>query len=225
MLQGTAINSALGLQTPGGGGSTMSLQEALLNLAFVGVATAVATGMRGMLFWICGARLTSRLRNTIFTALLAQPIAFHDSQSAAALSSRLATDCVKLGDVLSLNINVILRQVWQSVLGVAIVAQMNLKLAALVLAGVAMRGVLSHFYAKASRALAQAQQDALAVSSALSGPQFTCFTGTKVTNTDVLLMSEGPRQSSASESSRLSSPTPRVLLLSLLALLMQKYEY
>ena len=37
--------------------------------------------------------------------------AFHDEQGPGDLSTRLATDCVKLGDVLSLNVNIVLRQV------------------------------------------------------------------------------------------------------------------
>ena len=43
--------------------------------------------------------------------------------------------------------------------------RINAKLAMLVLLGVAIRGLLAHWYAKVSRALSQAQQDALASSS------------------------------------------------------------
>jgi ABC-type multidrug transport system fused ATPase/permease subunit len=163
-LQGSALNVALGLHTSGEGP-----REHITRLAVMGVATALFTAVRGTLFWFCGARLVARLRRTLFDALLQQPQAFHDGQSAGELSSRLATDCVKLGDVLSLNLNIVLRQALQSVIGVAFICHINVKLAALVLWGVAVRGILSHFYANASRALSLAQQDALAASSGVAG--------------------------------------------------------
>lgn len=111
-LQGAALNTALGLETQG----HASLRGALLNLVGVGIGTALFTGIRGFAFWLCGARLVSRLRQTLFEALLKQPQAFHDDQGPGELSTRLATDCVKLGDVLSLNVNIVLRQVRDGVL-------------------------------------------------------------------------------------------------------------
>ena len=105
-LQGSALNAALKLPTTGG-----NLSEHLVRLTATGVVTAVFTGVRGLLFWTCGARLVARLRERLFLSLLCKQQAFHDEQSSGELSSRLATDCVKLGDVLSLNLNIVLRQV------------------------------------------------------------------------------------------------------------------
>ena len=113
-LQGAALNTALGLETAAG---PLPLSTALGRLAAVGFSTALFTGLRGFCFWICGARLVARLRATLFEALLNQPQAFHDEAGPGELSTRLATDCVKLGDVLSLNVNIVLRQVIQSVAG------------------------------------------------------------------------------------------------------------
>jgi len=185
-LQGSALNAALGLPTSG----TEGLRDHITRLAVTGLATALFTGIRGVLFWFCGARLVARLRKTLFDALLAQPQAFHDRQSPGGLSSRLATDCVKLGDVLSLNLNIVLRQALQSVIGVAIICRINMQLAALVLLGVAVRGLLSHFYAKASRALSQAQQDALAAS---SGVASSCLSLIKVVRAHGTQAAEGRR--------------------------------
>lgn len=92
-LQGAALNTALGLETQ----THSSLRTALIQLVGVGIGTAIFTGLRGFAFWLCGARLVARLRATLFEALLSQPQAFHDDQGPGELSSRLATDCVKLG--------------------------------------------------------------------------------------------------------------------------------
>jgi len=164
-LQGSALNTALGLPPLT---HPTTLSTALLRLLSVGLATSLFTGVRGYLFWVCGARLVARLRTTLFAALLAQPQAFHDAQGPGELSSRLATDCVKLGDVLSLNVNVALRQVIQSVAGVVIVTRLNGRLAGLVVAGVAVRTVFAHYYSVVMRRISQAQQDALAESSGVA---------------------------------------------------------
>jgi ATP-binding cassette subfamily B protein len=166
-LQGAALNTALGFDTVGAGGP-LSLRFALTQLAAVGCVSAIFTGVRGFFFWLCGARLVKRLRATLFQALLEQPQSFFDEQGPGELSTRLATDCVKLGDVLSLNVNIVLRQVIQSAAGIAIVCRLNLRLAAIVLAAVGLRACLSNVYATASRRIAQAQQDALAASSGVA---------------------------------------------------------
>ena len=163
-LQGAALNTALGLETQG----HTSLRSALANLLGVAIGTALFTGIRGFAFWISGARLVARLRAALFEALLRQPQAFHDEQGPGELSTRLATDCVKLGDVLSLNVNIVLRQVIQSVAGIAVVCRLNGKLAALVLCGVLVRSIFAHYYSKASRRISQAQQSALAASSGVA---------------------------------------------------------
>mmetsp|Transcript_26391 Transcript_26391/g.84912 ORF Transcript_26391/g.84912 Transcript_26391/m.84912 type:complete len:683 (-) Transcript_26391:239-2287(-) len=170
-LQGAALNAALGLGTDAAG-SLAQLRPALVRLAAVGLGTAVFTGIRGFCFWVCGARLVARLRATLFDALLAQPQAFHDEQGPGDLSTRLATDCVKLGDVLSLNVNIVLRQVLQSLAGMAVVLRLSGRLALLVVAGVLLRSLFAHFYSMAARRLSQAQQDRLAAS---SGVAEQCF--------------------------------------------------
>ena len=164
-LQGEALNAALNLVSADAVWTGSDLQQPLSSLAATGLVTAVFTGIRGSLFWLCGARLVARLRLTLFEALLRQPQAFFDEHSSGSLSSRLATDCVKLGDVLSLNMNIVLRQLLQSCIGMSIVLHINVSLAGLVLCGLAFRSLLTTIYARASRALAEAQQNALAASS------------------------------------------------------------
>lgn len=136
-LQAAALNAVLYGAAPSG------LRSALLRLGGTGLLTSLFTGIRGYVFWITGSRLVARLRTLLFGSLIRQPQAFHDEQGPGELSSRLATDCVKLGDVLTLNVNIVLRQVLQSVAGLAVVARLNGRLAGIVVAGVAMRAALS----------------------------------------------------------------------------------
>ena len=161
-LQAAALNAVLYAD------AATPLRGSLLQLAGVGVATAFATGIRGFIFWVCGSRLVARLRARLFESLLNQPQEFHDEQGPGELSTRLASDCVRLGDVLSLNVNIILREIIQLVAGLYIVACINTQLAALVLAGVVVRALVAFIYAHVSRRLATLQTNALAASSGVS---------------------------------------------------------
>jgi len=136
-LQATALNSVLYADSP------VPLRQTLVRLGAVGIGTAIFTGIRGFIFWVTGSRLVARLRATLFEALLKQPQEFHDTQGPGELSTRIASDCVKLGDVLTLNVNIVLRQIIQSVVGLCIVFRVNAKLGALVLAGVVTRAAIS----------------------------------------------------------------------------------
>ena len=160
-LQSATLNQALL------GGAT-GLSAPLRKLAIVGTLTAVATGLRGYMFWICGAKLVARLRDALYASLLAKPQSFHDERAAGELSSRLSADCVRLGDVLSLNVNIVLRQLVQTAGGMAFVYRMNAKLAGLVLVGVFARSAWSAAYGRFSRKNADAQQAALAGASAVA---------------------------------------------------------
>lgn len=88
-----------------------TLRTPLIKLLSVGVLTALFTGIRGFLFWLSGGRLVKRLRAALFSSLLTKPQTFYDTRGTGELSSRLSADCIKLSDVLSLNVNIVLRQV------------------------------------------------------------------------------------------------------------------
>mmetsp|Transcript_51116 Transcript_51116/g.95698 ORF Transcript_51116/g.95698 Transcript_51116/m.95698 type:complete len:742 (-) Transcript_51116:136-2361(-) len=162
-LQSAVLNAALGLN-----GVSSSLNSLLMQLCALGVVTSIMCGIRGFLFYMCGARLVARLKKKVFSTLLSQPQAFHDKQGLGEVSSRLATDCEKLGDALSFNVNIALRQTMQTFFALSIVFHINAHFAGLVLTGVALRTLWSKFYAKASRRLAKAKQDAVAVSSGVA---------------------------------------------------------
>jgi ABC-type multidrug transport system fused ATPase/permease subunit len=133
-LQSTTLNMALN-------GGVRSLGAPIARLTAVGVFTAVATGLRGFIFWILGSRLVARLREALYAAMLAKPQAFHDERAPGELGSRLSSDVIKLGDVLSLNINIVLRQVVQTAGGMFFVWRLHPSLACVLLVGVLARSV------------------------------------------------------------------------------------
>jgi ABC-type multidrug transport system fused ATPase/permease subunit len=52
-----------------------------------------------------------RLRHELFRSLLQQEIAFYDGVPTGELTNRLTSDCNKISNVVSLHINILVRQV------------------------------------------------------------------------------------------------------------------
>ena len=73
-LQSAVLNTALS-------GGVYNLGQPVLQLTLVGVFTALATGIRGFIFWILGSRLVARLREALYASMLAKPQAFHDERA------------------------------------------------------------------------------------------------------------------------------------------------
>lgn len=163
-LAATALNIALGQADD----ASIGFRGALVQMFVIGAATAAFTGIRGFLFWISGNRVAKRLRSELFAALIRQPQAFHDEQGPGKLTSRLASDCERVENVISLNVNVMLRQIMQCLIGFCIVLRINAQLAGLIFTGILLRTIWTFFYSKARRRLAKAFQDALTASTGVA---------------------------------------------------------
>lgn len=77
-------------------------------LSILGVRDAT----RGGIFTIVGARVNVRVRRRLYESLVRQEIGFFDTTKTGDLTSRLASDCTKIGDQVTLNVNVFLRLVF-----------------------------------------------------------------------------------------------------------------
>ena len=67
--------------------------------------------------------------------MLTKSQAFHDERAPGELGSRLSSDVIKLGDVLSLNINIVLRQAVQTAGGMLYMYRLHPALAGVLLLG------------------------------------------------------------------------------------------
>ena len=167
-IQSSALNLAIQSGAAWDRSARAKLMNCLFKLASIGGATAVVTGLRGFLFWLCGARLVVRLRQRLYESMLAKPQSFHDIRAPSELGSRLSSDCIKLGDVLTLNVNIVLRQLLQTVGGLYFVWKIHRGIALLLFGGVCARSILSAVYGSLSRSVASAQQNALADASSVA---------------------------------------------------------
>ena len=78
-------------------------------------AGAVCTGCRGGLFSFIGVRINVRIRDALFRHLLTLELAYYDETPTGDLNSRLSSDTSKVGDQVSLNVNVFARTAVQLV--------------------------------------------------------------------------------------------------------------
>ena len=67
------------------------------------------THTRGAIFTMVGGSVNVRIRRKLFESLVSQEIGFFDNTKTGDLSSRLSNDCTKVGDQVTLNVNVFLR--------------------------------------------------------------------------------------------------------------------
>lgn len=92
-----------------------AFQHAMVMLVLCAAVCGACTGLRGAIFTIVGARVNRRIRDMLFQSLIRQEVGFFDTAKTGDLSSRLSSDCTKVGDQVSLNINFFLRSLVQAV--------------------------------------------------------------------------------------------------------------
>ncbi|CAF0794466.1 unnamed protein product [Adineta ricciae] len=83
-----------------------------LGSSFVYVITS---GLRGFIFSMTSTNLIQRLRNKFFTAVLKQDIEFFDQNKTGEITSRLSSDITTVGEAISINLNIFLRSIVQTV--------------------------------------------------------------------------------------------------------------
>jgi ATP-binding cassette, subfamily B (MDR/TAP), member 9 len=134
----------------------------MLMLLVVCIAQAVFTGGRGFCMSIAIARLKVRLQEMLFRSIVMQEQAFFDTSSTGELVSRLSSDTTKVGDMVSLNINIFLRSFIAAVGSLAFMFSLSWRLTIVTFSILPATVVLSQVYGKWIQALAERAQTRLA---------------------------------------------------------------
>ncbi len=147
------------------GKSKTNVDRAAIAMTVIFGVLGISIARRYVLFSKAGERVVARLRGDLFESLMAQEIAFYDSQKTGELTNRLSADTTVLQNTVSANISMALRN------GVAVAGGMVLlfitspQLTALMLAIVPPVALGAVFYGRKVRKLSKDVQDALAKSS------------------------------------------------------------
>ena len=161
------------------------LRAAVRTLAALALAFGVLSGARGACFSVVNQRLVRRLRQQLFGALTQQPIAFFDEHDVGGLTSRLGADSAALARAVCTNVNVLLRNALQVVIGSMLLASLSPPLAVAAAAVTALLFYVTERYGRFSRRAARALQDATAEANRVAEEAFSLartvrFSGTEV---------------------------------------------
>ncbi|KAK7933962.1 hypothetical protein WMY93_004858 [Mugilogobius chulae] len=134
----------------------------VLILAALGAASSVAIGVRGGVFTLVFARLSLRLRNHLFRTLMKQEIGFFDQNHTGDVLSRLSADTTQVSDLVSQNLNILLRSAVKASGFCVFMFKMSWKLSVVSLLGFPFIGLVSQLYGNYYKVLSKQVQETLA---------------------------------------------------------------
>jgi ATP-binding cassette subfamily B protein len=146
-------------------GNAAMIDWAALAMLAIFLLQAVAIAARYALFTIAGERIVARLRQDLYSRILQQEVAFFDQRRTGELLNRLSSDTAVLQNAVSSNISMALRNVAQTVGGVAFLFYTSPTLAAMMLVVIPPIAIGARWYGRELRKLSREVQDALAVAS------------------------------------------------------------
>mmetsp|Transcript_43334 Transcript_43334/g.101649 ORF Transcript_43334/g.101649 Transcript_43334/m.101649 type:complete len:416 (+) Transcript_43334:399-1646(+) len=146
---GSALSAAIG-----GSSSEAKVIRALIHLFIASALAALFTSCRGSLFWMAGARAKFSVRTKLHRNLLNQDASFFDETETGILMSRVNSDTVKIADVISFHVNIVLRQLAQFFFGASYLIITSPRLATLSFLGMGASYFISIVYGRFSRKLA-----------------------------------------------------------------------
>jgi ABC-type bacteriocin/lantibiotic exporter with double-glycine peptidase domain len=137
-------------------------KKLILQLMLISVAGAACTGCRGGIFSWIGVRINVRIRDKLFRHLVGLELGYYDVTPTGDLNSRLASDTSKVGDQVSLNVNVFARTAVQLATTLAFMVHASPPLSLVACCAVPVIGVATKRYGKLVWGLSKKMQNELA---------------------------------------------------------------
>lgn len=143
-------------------GGEETLNRAVLAMAAIFAVQGVAVAFRYYLFSVAGERIVTRLRESVFGAIIEQEIGFFDLRKTGELTSRLTSDATVVQNTVSVNLSMGLRNSVLLVGGLALLVASSPRLTLLMLALVPPVAVGAVVVGRKMSKIAREAQDALA---------------------------------------------------------------
>ncbi|MCL4132853.1 UNVERIFIED_CONTAM: hypothetical protein GTU68_010383 [Idotea baltica] len=124
--------------------------------------------IRHFCFQVVGLRVVTKVRKTLFSALLKQDVSFFDTARVGDLLSRISSDTEILQRALTINISVGIRYLIQVIGGLALLLYISAKLTLVILAIIPLLMLASLFWSKRLRALSREVQAELGEASVVA---------------------------------------------------------
>ena len=129
----------------------------------ISLGASIAAGLRGATFTFVMARFTIRIRNVLFQHIMKQEIGFFDSRKTGSIISRLTSDTTKMGDQISLNLNVFLRSCIRIAGILVFMAKLSWKLTITTIVGTPILVMISEAFGEYFERITKMVQDSLAL--------------------------------------------------------------
>ena len=143
-------------------------KRGIIVLVAVAVVAAIFSGIRGSTLTVSFARLKMRLRQRLFENLLRQEMGYYDTVRTGDLVSRMAADVTKVGDSISLQLNVFLRNLIQAVGTLVFMFTLSWQLTIVVLTMIPPVTVLTRVYGAYIRRISKRLQKTVSLSNAVA---------------------------------------------------------
>jgi len=143
-------------------GGAETLNKAVLAMAAIFAVQGVAVAFRYYLFSVAGERIVTRLRESVFGAIIEQEIGFFDLRKTGELTSRLTSDATVVQNTVSVNLSMGLRNSVLLVGGLTLLVASSPRLTLLMLALVPPVAVGAVVVGRKMSKIAREAQDALA---------------------------------------------------------------
>ena len=129
---------------------------------------SIAGGIRSWLFEMAGQRVVTRLRRSVFSAIIQQDIQFFDSNRTGELTSRISSDTQVLQNTVTLNMSMLARYIIQIIGSVIFMISLEPSLSGLLLAVIPVVTLGTMQYGKFVQKLRKQFQDELASSNIIA---------------------------------------------------------
>lgn len=150
------------------GGMEETLMKVSIGLSVIFIIGAAANMGRVYLLQVSGQNIMKKLREKVFSSIMAQEIAFFDSSRTGELVNRLSADAELVSSSVTQNISDGLRSLAQVIAGIAMMFMMSPELAKVVLSVVPPVAVSAVIYGRYLRKITQKTQSALASSTQIA---------------------------------------------------------
>lgn len=142
-------------------------QAALIALAAF-LVQAIASSLRYYFFTFAGEKTVKRLRQNLFSKIISQEMPFFDFSKTGELLARLSSDTSVLQNALSVNISMLLRNIFQTLAGIILLFVTSWKLTIFILLLIPPLAIIVAIFGKRVKSISKETQDALALSSAVA---------------------------------------------------------
>lgn len=146
----------------------VSLNNAALIALLAFLIQAITSSLRYYYFTLAGEKTVKRLRSDLFTKIISQEMTFFDGTKTGELLSRLSSDTSILQNALSVNISMLLRNIFQTIAGVILLFITSTKLTIFILLLIPPLAIIVAIFGKRVKNISKNTQDALALSSAIA---------------------------------------------------------